>query len=267
MIYNRNWTNPVKQALQEKRVVIGATLSSSSLEAAAVAAVSGFDFLWLEMEHGALTLESARNLILATRGLPTVPLIRVPVNELWTAKRALDIGALGVIFPFTANAEMARRAVAACHYGPTGRRGSGPGLAELRWPTEGESYHQFADRNVLVIAIVENREGLNNVEEIAEVPGIDALFIGTSDLSYSLGHGDVENHPEVAAGIERIVRAAQKAGVPVGRPLPDPARLDDFQAAGFTFFQGPSELKLLSSGAAGYLAKAGRRAETVRGLY
>ncbi|HRR26053.1 MAG TPA: aldolase, partial [Acidobacteriota bacterium] len=95
MIYNRNWTNPVKQALQEKRVVIGATLSSSSLEAAAVAAVSGFDFLWLEMEHGALTLESARNLILATRGLPTVPLIRVPVNELWTAKRALDIGALG----------------------------------------------------------------------------------------------------------------------------------------------------------------------------
>ncbi|GAB4230106.1 MAG: aldolase/citrate lyase family protein [Acidobacteriota bacterium] len=265
--YGPDWSNPVKTALREGRWVLGATVSSSSVEAAVVLAAAGFDFLWIEMEHAAVTLESARTVILATQGLPTVPLIRVPVNELWTAKRALDIGAMGVVFPFTADMEMARRAVAACHYGPAGLRGSGPGLASLRWPTAGESYHEFADRNVLVVAIVENRQGLENVEEIAAVPGLDVLFIGTSDLSYSLGYGGRESHPTMQEAIRRIVKAGRDHGVPLGRPLGDPARLEEFLELGFRFFQGPSDVKLLSNGAAAFLGSVGRRPKTMDALY
>ncbi len=86
------------------------------------------------MEHSPITLETPRNMVLATRGLKAMPFARVPVNELWTAKRVLDAGALGVIFPFTSTVELAKQAVAACKYPPPGRRGAGPGLAMFRWP-------------------------------------------------------------------------------------------------------------------------------------
>ena len=82
------WENPVRKLLKEGKPVIGATITAASPEVAAQAAGMGFDFLWIEMEHSPITLETARNMILATRGLKALPFIRVPVNELWTAKRA-----------------------------------------------------------------------------------------------------------------------------------------------------------------------------------
>ena len=96
-------------------------------------AALGFDFLWIEMEHSPITLETLRNIILATRGLKAVPIVRVPVVELWTAKRVLDMGALGVIFPFCSTPELAKLAVAACKYPPHRAAGfrTGPGIAAL----------------------------------------------------------------------------------------------------------------------------------------
>src|SRR6185436_9906547 len=100
------------------------------------------------------TLETLRHIVLATRGLKAVPFARVPVNERWMAKRVLDAGVLGVMFPFTSTPELARQAVAACKYPPAGGRGSGAGLASFSWPAA-EGYYDFADRNVMVIAIIE----------------------------------------------------------------------------------------------------------------
>ncbi|HOK48102.1 MAG TPA: aldolase/citrate lyase family protein, partial [Bryobacteraceae bacterium] len=87
------WQNPVKQKLCEGKPVVGVTITTSSIEVAAQAATMGFDFLWIEMEHSPITLETLRNMVLATRALPAVPFARVPVNEVWTAKRVLDAGA------------------------------------------------------------------------------------------------------------------------------------------------------------------------------
>src|SRR2546426_4414653 len=140
------WENPVRKLLSEGKPVIGATITVASADVAAQAADMGFDFLWVEMEHSPITLETLRGMMVATRGLKAMPFVRVPVNELWTAKRVLDQGALGVIFPFTSTPELARQAVAACKYAPEGRRGAGPGLATFRWPTQGESYYSFANR-------------------------------------------------------------------------------------------------------------------------
>src|SRR5260370_33291795 len=116
------WACPVKKKLREGRPVIAATITTNSVDAAAQTANLGFDFLWVEMEHSPVTLETLRNIVLATRGLPALTFARVPVNELWTAKRVLDMGVSGVIFPFTSTPELAQRAVSASHYRPHVRR-------------------------------------------------------------------------------------------------------------------------------------------------
>lgn len=243
------WENPVKKLLREGKPVIGASIQVSSAESAAQIANMGFDFLWIEMEHSPITLETARNMILATRGLKAVPFIRVPVNEIWTAKRALDAGAMGVVFPFTSTPELARQAVAACKYPPLGRRGSGAGLAMFRWPPGAESYQDIADKNAMVITIIEAKRAVDAVDAIAATPGIDVLFIGTSDLSFSYGkRGDSED-PEVQAAIRKIVEA-KKNNVPVGRPAGTPEAVKRFMEEGFTFFQGPTELGMIRTGAA-----------------
>ena len=128
------WENPLKQLLRDGKTVVGMTVTINNADVVLQAARLGFDFVWIEMEHSPVTLESVRHMVLATQGTHLIPLVRVPVNEIWTAKRALDTGALGVIFPFTSTPELARQAVDACRYPPVGRRGARPGLASQRWP-------------------------------------------------------------------------------------------------------------------------------------
>jgi 2,4-dihydroxyhept-2-ene-1,7-dioic acid aldolase len=251
------WENPVKRQLAQGQPVIGATITVPSADVAARAANMGFDFLWIEMEHSAITLETARDMILATRGLKAVPFIRVPVNELWTAKRALDTGALGVIFPFTSTPELAHQAAQAVKYPPLGRRGAGPGLASFRWSGP-ESYYDFSDRNAMAIIIIEEKRAVERIEEIASTPGIDVIFIGTNDLSFSYGKRGDQNAPEVREAIARIVAAAKKNNIPVGRPAGSPELIAEYRKQGFTFFQGPSDVNLMGAGAEPLLRSLGK---------
>lgn len=251
------WENPVKKLLKEGKPVIGITITAASPEIAAQSASMGFDFLWIEMEHSPITLETARNMILATRGLKAIPFIRVPVNELWTAKRALDSGALGVVFPFTSTPELARQAVASAKYPPHGRRGSGPALATFRWPAP-EGYADFADKNAMVIVIVEEASAVDKIEEIAATPGIDVLFVGANDLSYSLGLRGNQDHPKHREALRKIIDAAKKHNLPVGRPVANAAQIQEGIKQGFTFFQGPSDMVLLRTGAENLLKPFGK---------
>ncbi|MGO9199278.1 MAG: HpcH/HpaI aldolase family protein [Limisphaerales bacterium] len=250
--------NPLKELLRKGQSAIGVVVTVNNVEVAARLAALGFDFLWLETEHSPLSLETIRNIVLATRGLPAVLLARPPVNELWTAKRLLDMGVLGVIFPFTSSLELARRAVAACRYPPTGLRGSGADLARLRWP-EAANYYDFADESVLVVAMIEDVEGLSSIDEIAAVPGIDVLFIGTSDLSFSLGLRGEQHHPRLEAAVARITAAAKRHGKVLGRPGRTPEEVRRFQARGFRFFMTGSELDLLEAGARQFFKSLNRR--------
>jgi 2-keto-3-deoxy-L-rhamnonate aldolase RhmA len=251
------WENPVRQSLRNGNPVIGVTISTASVEMAAQTAEMGFDFLWIEMEHSPITLETARNMILATRGSRTMPFIRVPVNELWTAKRVMDMGALGVIFPFINSAEGAKRAADACKYPPAGLRGSGAGLATFRWPAPG-GYYDFADKNIMVVTNIEEIAAVENIDAIAETPGIDVLFIGTSDLSFSLGLRGRQDEPELRQAIDKIVRAAVRGGKAVGRPLVNGSQYQQFVDSGFTFFQAQTELNFLAAGAEAYLKPLNR---------
>src|ERR1044071_6473701 len=163
---NATCRNMVKEKLRAGEPVIGVVISVNNVEVAVQAANLGFDFIWLEMEHSPLSLETVRNVVLATRGLPAVPLARPPTNELWTAKRLLDTGVLGVIFPFTRTPELARPGGAPCRYPPKGLRGSGADLAQFRWPAS-EGYYDFADENVLVVAVVEDTSAVEHIDQIA----------------------------------------------------------------------------------------------------
>jgi 4-hydroxy-2-oxoheptanedioate aldolase len=129
------------------------------------------------MEHSPITLETARNMILATRGSRTMPFIRVPVVELWTAKRVMDMGALGIIFPFVSTPEQAKTAAAACKYPPNGSRGSGAGLATFRWPAPG-GYYDFADQNIVVVTNIEDTTAMENIETIAATRGLTFCLSG-----------------------------------------------------------------------------------------
>jgi 2-keto-3-deoxy-L-rhamnonate aldolase RhmA len=124
----------------------------------------------------------------------------------------------------------------------------GPGLPAFRWPSGDESYQSFANRNVLVIAIVEDQAGVDNVEAIASTPGIDVIFIGPNDLSWQLAGGNIED-PRVKAAMEKIIAAAKRHGKFLGRPAGTTEEVKKFMEEGFLFFQGPSDLGLMRGGA------------------
>jgi 2-keto-3-deoxy-L-rhamnonate aldolase RhmA len=212
----------------------------------------GFDFLWIEMEHSPVTLETLRHIVLATRGAKAVPFARVPVNELWTAKRVLDAGVHGVIFPFCSTPELAAQAVAACKYPPHGRRGSGAGLAKFAWPPV-DDYYDAADQHGMVIVIIEEARAVENVDAIAATPGIDAMFIGTSDLSFSLGLRGRMNEPAHEEAIQKVVAAAKRHNKVVGRPAGSPEQIEKFMGQGFLLFQAPTDLGFMAAGAKRYL--------------
>jgi 2-keto-3-deoxy-L-rhamnonate aldolase RhmA len=258
--------NPLKIALAEGKYVIGSTVTVASVETATQVAAMGFDFLWLEMEHSPITLETLRNIILATRGLKAVPVTRVPVNELWTAKRVLDAGSLGVIFPFCSTPELARQAAAACKYPPHGGRGFGASLASFRWQAP-EGYADFADKNIIVTVIIEQEKALENLEAIASTPGIDVMFVGTSDLSYSMGYRGNSAHPRVQEALKRVAEVGKANGKYVGLPVKDSEMIKKYVDWGFQWFQTTSEVGLIARGAKQILEPLGRSVQGPGILY
>ena len=260
------WVNPVKARLARGEYVVGMPVTATSLDMALVAARSGFDFLWVEMEHSPITLETLRHIVLATRGLPAVPFARIPAGETWMAKRVLDQGVHGVIAPFTSTPALAEQVSRACRYPPRGRRGSGSGLAEGTWPAV-SSYYDSADEQVLVAVVIEEAQAVECCEEIAATDGVDILFIGTSDLSFSMGlRGDM-SHPDVLRAAERVRDAAARHGKYCGRPVASPESLQRFVAEGFRFFHAASDLTLFAEGAKAWLDPLGRATGGARAAY
>src|ERR1700722_19073526 len=245
------WRNPVRTRLEAGDFVVGLTITTSNIESAALAATLGFHFLWGEIEHSPVTLETLRNIVLAARVLPWMVFARVPVVELWTAKRVLDQGVSGVIFPFVSSAGLAAKAAAACRYPPLGRRGSGAGLASSPPPEAGDytDYCDSADRNVLTIAVIEEAAAVEHIDEIAATPGIDVLFIGTSDLSFSLGLRGRQEEPALEEAIAKIFAAGRRHGKFLGRPAGSPELVAKYREQGFQFFQSQTELGLMRLGA------------------
>ena len=222
--------------------IVGLTITSSNLETAVLGAKLGFHFLWVEMEHSPVSLETLRGIVLATRGLPAFVFARVPVAALWTAKRVLDQGVSGVIFPFVSDPELARTAALSCRYPLAGLRGSGAGLASSTW-FEAGNYYDSADAHMLTICVIEEERALANVDAIAATAGVDVIFIGTSDLSFSLGLRGRQNEPKLNQAIDTIVAAAKRHHKFLGRPATSAEEVVRYREQGFQVFQSVTELE------------------------
>jgi 2-keto-3-deoxy-L-rhamnonate aldolase RhmA len=240
--------NRVRTRLDAGDFVLGLTVTAANLDVAAAGAQQGFHFLWVEMEHSPITLETLRGMVLATRGLDCQVFARVPLTAVWTAKRVLDQGVSGVIFPFVGDPDLARTAAQACRYPPAGLRGSGAGLAAATWPGKG-SYYDSADANILTICVIEEARALDHLDEIAATPGVDVLFIGTSDLSFSLGLRGRQDEPLLQDAIARIRAAAERHHKFLGRPAGTAQEVLRYHREGFQFFQSVTELGLMRLGA------------------
>jgi len=178
---------------------------------------AGFDWICIDTEHGNIADNEMHESVHAVASVGVSPIVRIPANEGWMVKRALDAGAHGIIVPLLYSVEDARRLVQTAKFPPYGKRGFGSpfsmGAFDIKGDLSGFDYMNNANANLLTIVQIETKEALEVVEEIAKVDGIDVLFIGPWDLGNNIGHpvqGDFS--PELKAAIARILKAAQDAG-------------------------------------------------------
>ncbi len=177
-----------------------------------ILAQAGAEFALFDMEHTGLGLETLKSLVATCRGLPIAPMVRVPRGEYHFLARALDVGAEGVMVPMVESVDQARAIAEATHYPPRGRRGAAFGFAHDHYTTTGDvgTTMRNADARNLVIAQIETERGLEAVDEIAAVEGIDVLWLGHFDLTNFLGIPGQFDHPKYLAAVERIVAAGRR---------------------------------------------------------
>jgi 2-dehydro-3-deoxyglucarate aldolase len=203
-----------KDRLKKRERLIGILLSLPSPEIAEIAAEAGFDWLFIDMEHGLLDYADTQRMIQAVSGRSAC-IVRVPTNEpIWITK-ALDLGADGLIFPHISRAEEARAAVRAARYPPAGTRSVGIARAQGYGASVAECLAQ-ANTEIVLIAQAEHIDAARNIDEILSVDGVDAVFIGPFDLSASLGIPGQTADPNVQEAIARIRDACAARNIPAG---------------------------------------------------
>ena len=246
----------LKNRLKAGATALGAWLTISDPVVAEIMAGAGFDYLLIDTEHAPWSLESLQTTMLAFRGMPTVPIVRVPWNNQVHVKQVLDLGADGVLAPMVRGAGEARALVASAKYPPDGIRGFGPRRAS-DYGRDIDAYVANANAEIIVIPQIEDLATAEAVEDILAVPGVDALCIGPNDLSGSAGVLRQHDHPVVRGAIDKILTTASAHGVAVCTGVTLPLEQQhDWIARGARLALLTSDIELLAGGAAGVLAAA-----------
>ena len=236
--------NTVKQKLAAGKQVVGATIQIPDPDTYCAVANSGFDFLWIEMQHSPMTYQDVAHMIMACKGAPAIPFIRVPDSTEGDIQKAVDIGALGIIIPMVEDMAKVHNALKFAKYPPAGKRSQGAGQYGALW---GADYRQTANDNIMIVAMIESPAGVKLADEMAGTPGVDVIFAASTDLAsfsgYKQGDGPYE------ALVTRIHDATLKAGKALAGPLAWKDR------PGYSFFQAPSETAILKAGATVILGK------------
>lgn len=208
-------TNTIRTQWQAGEAVLTAWLTIPSTFSAELMAHCGFDCLTLDVQHGLIDYGDAVKMLQAISTTDCIPLARVPWNEPGAIMKLLDAGAYGIICPMIGSAQEAAAFAAACRYPPDGIRSYGPKRAMLY---AGDDYPAESNRTILAIAMIETADGLANVDEIAAVPGIDALYIGPADLSLALGRQQRvdQTDPIMVEALEKVLAAARRHGKVAG---------------------------------------------------
>jgi len=217
--------NTLKEIWSNGGAVINGWCSIPSSFSAEVMAHQGFDSICIDMQHGVVGYQMAVTMLQAISTTPVVPLTRVSWNDPARLMKALDAGSYGVICPMINTREQAESLVSACKYPPMGIRSFGP--IRAKYYSGGSShgggdYHEFANDETLVIPQIETREAIANLDDILQVPGIAAIYVGPSDLAMALGSQPRGGQKDTAVVEARntILRTCKRHGIPAGIHTP-----------------------------------------------
>jgi 4-hydroxy-2-oxoheptanedioate aldolase len=213
-----------------------------------IAGRSGFDWILIDLEHGAGDIESLRGQLQGAEGTSSVPIVRIKWNEPPLFKRVLDLGASGVMVPYVSNADEATRAAASVRYPPEGIRGVAKNVRATGFGRDFGEYFAKANDNLLTVVQIETKEAIENLGEIAAVHGVDVLFVGPLDLSVSLGIPEQTDHPVFREALAKVAGACQNSGKAAGILIPDVEKIEQVISDGFTFIGVGSDLGIVSAG-------------------
>ena len=235
--------NPALTKLNAGGMTSGISVGLDSPDLAELAAHAGFEYVWLEWQHGQFSEHTLNNAIARFLPVETAPIVRVKSHEPGTINHVLDMGAMGVIVPMVETAAEARAIAHVTYYPPVGRRSTGG----TRLGLLGDDYTERANDEMLLVVMVETESAINNVTEIMSVPGVDVVLIGPGDLML-----DVQAQGKDAAYHEHLVQqvltASQQTGVAAGFVCPSLEVADERVAQGFRFVSCGSDSGLLRAG-------------------
>ncbi|GBD08843.1 4-hydroxy-2-oxo-heptane-1,7-dioate aldolase [Candidatus Thermoflexus japonica] len=235
-------SNLALRRMRKGEATVGAWLGLGSPYAAALMARMGFDWLVVDTEHSPYSYDAMAQSVMAVLPTGTAPLVRVPWNDPVWIKLALDTGALGVVVPMVMNGEEARRAAEAARFPPRGIRSVGAWLGPR---LHGEDYLQAIDEEILVVVQIEHIRAVERAEEICTAEGVDVIFIGPNDLASSMGlrGTDFRENPAWEEAVQTVLRAARRAGRPVGMMCVSIEEALQRRAQGFQFLAVASDAR------------------------
>lgn len=237
--------NAVKEAWKAGRAVVNGWLAIPNAFSAEMYSRCGWDSVTVDMQHGVQDYLSCVACFQGMQPSGVVPMVRVPWNEPGIIGKVLDAGAMGVICPMVNTPEEARALVQYCKYPPAGTRSNGPIRAGAYGSSGG--YQKTANDEILVIPMIETRTAIENIREILDVPGIDGIYIGPSDLSFSYGKEprlDVED-PEILAIYDMLLAETGKRGIAAGLHNGSPAYAKRMIEKGFRLVTIANEVGLM----------------------
>ncbi len=251
--------NKLRERLASGGKFVNGWVTSGNPLVVEVVANAGFESVTLDMQHGDLHAGNLLPALQAIAATDAVPLVRVPWNHPPDVMKALDFGAQGIICPLIDTPEAAAAFVAACRYPPLGGRSYGPVRAGIRG---GADYYTYANEMVMAIPMIETKLGLQNLSSILDVPGIDAIFVGPSDLSQSLGQpiGPEWTDGVVYEALTQIVSTCAARGVPTGVYTNSTSYAKRMLELGFRFVTAGSDLSYVKGGATAAVAELARAA-------
>jgi 2-keto-3-deoxy-L-rhamnonate aldolase RhmA len=247
-----NYINTTRRKLEEGQLALGMGLRQArTVDIADIAKTCDFDWLFIDMEHNSMSMDTAAQICSASLAVGVTPIVRVPGHESFHASRLLDTGALGVVVPHVSNAAEARRAVDNCRFPPYGKRSIPGGLPQISFQAKPlTEVIEHINKETLVVVMIETREGLDNVDEIAAVPGIDVLLVGTNDMAAELGVAGQLGHELVRNAVKRVCEASRKHRVfPGVGGVYDEALMKLYVEMGSRFILSGSDLAFMMHGA------------------
>lgn len=251
--------NKLRSALLKNQLTLGGWIQIGHPAIAEILARAGFDWICVDLEHGAIDIETMTDIFRTVDAFDCVPVARIPRNDPVWIKRSLDSGAGGLIIPNVNSVEEAEQAVQEAKYPPRGRRSFGYSRANSHGRDFNE-YIKFVNDEIALIMQIEHKDGIANLDDILEVPDIDGLFIGPLDLSGSYGRTGELDSPEMIDALERYRTACRQHSMAAGIHLvrPNPASIKKTVHEGYTLVALGLDNVFLDEGAAAALKAAGR---------